>query len=35
MYRGVGDTIGLIMWSRNAETHLVGPLQPLTMSVIP
>ena len=34
MYEGVVGTSGLIMWSRNAETHLVGPLQPLTMDLI-
>ena len=35
MYEGVVGTSGLIMWSRNAETHSVGPLQPLTMGLIP
>ena len=28
-------TKGLIMWSVNAETRSVGPLQPLTMGLIP
>ena len=31
MYEGVLGTKGLIMWSMNAETCSVGPLQPLTM----
>ena len=33
MYKGVVS--GLIMWSRNAVMHSVGPLQPLTMGLIP
>ena len=28
-------TSGLIMWSTNAEIRSVGPLQPLTMGLIP
>ena len=35
MYDGMVDTSGLIMWSRNDETRSVGPLQPLTMGLIP
>ena len=35
MYEGVVGTRGLIMWSRKAEMHLVGPLQPLTIGLIP
>ena len=35
MYEGVVDTTGLIMWSRKTEMHLVGPLQPLTIGLIP
>ena len=35
MYEGVLGTKGLIMWSMNAETRSVGPLQPLTMGLIP
>ena len=35
MYEGMVDTGGLIMWSRKDETHLLGPLQPLTMCLIP
>ena len=35
MYEGVVGTRGLIMWSRKAEMCLVGPLQPLTIGLIP
>ena len=35
MYDGMVDTSGLIMWSRKDETCSVGPLQPLTRSLIP
>ena len=35
MYEGMVDTSGLIMWSRKDETRSVGPLQPLTMGLIP
>ena len=35
MYDGMVDTSGLIMWSRKEETCSVGPLQPLTISLIP
>ena len=35
MYEGMVGTNGLIMWSRNDETRSVGPLQPLTMGLIP
>ena len=35
MYEGVVGTRGLIMWSRKAEMRSVGPLQPLTIGLIP
>ena len=35
MYEGVVGTKGLIMWSRKDETRSVGPLQPLTIGLIP
>ena len=35
MYEGMVGTNGLIMWSTNDETRSVGPLQPLTMGLIP
>ena len=35
MYEGMVDTSGLIMWSMKDETPSVGPLQPLTMGLIP
>ena len=35
MYEGIVGTSGLIMWSRNDETRSVGPLQPLTIGLIP
>ena len=35
MYDGMVDTRGLIMWSRKDKTRSVGPLQPLTMGLIP
>ena len=35
MYDGMVDTSGLVMWSRKDETHSVGPLQPLTIGLIP
>ena len=35
MYDGMVDTSGLIMWSRKDETRSMGPLQPLTMGLIP
>ena len=35
MYEGVLGTNGLSMWSMNAETRSVGPLQLLTMGLIP
>ena len=35
MYDGMVDTSGLIIWSRKDETRSVGPLQPLTMGLIP
>ena len=35
MYEGMVGISGLTMWSRNDETHSVGPLQPLTIGLIP
>ena len=35
MYEGMVGTRGLIMWSRKDETRSVGPLQPLTIGLIP
>ena len=35
MYEGMVGTRGLIMWSRKDETSSVGPLQPLTIGLIP
>ena len=35
MYEGMVSTRGLIMWSRKDETRSVGPLQPLTIGLIP
>ena len=35
MYEGMVGTSGLTMWSRNDETRSVGPLQPLTIGLIP
>ena len=35
MYEGMVGTSGLIMCSRNDEMLSVGPLQPLTMGLIP
>ena len=35
MYEGMVGTRSLIMWSRKDETRSVGPLQPLTIGLIP
>ena len=35
MYEGMVGTSGLIMWSRKDETRSMGPLQPLTIGLIP
>ena len=35
MYEGMVGTRGLIMWSKKDETRSVGPLQPLTIGLIP
>ena len=35
MYEGMVGTRGLIMWSRNDGKRSVGPLQPLTIGLIP
>ena len=35
MYEGMVGTMGLIMWSMNDEMRSVGPLQPLTIGLIP
>ena len=35
MYEVMVGTRSFIMWSRKDETHSVGPLQPLTIGLIP
>ena len=35
LYDGMVDTRGFIMWLRKDETHLVEPLQPLPVGLIP
>ena len=35
MYEGMVGTMGFILWSRNDEMRSVGPLQPLTIGLIP